>query len=109
MEIVSNTLEPEFETWDDPGVYPSGAGSGPLASYKYCAGCSGEIVIEVTPEEILSAIKEDAFGALEIETSPQVSGIKYYPKPKLEIVDGKLRITLEIEECEAEYPEPDYD
>ena len=28
MRVVSETLEPYIETWDDPGDYPSGAGSG---------------------------------------------------------------------------------
>jgi hypothetical protein len=33
--ITLNDLHFSIEIWDDPGDYPSGAGSGPLPSYNY--------------------------------------------------------------------------
>ncbi len=51
MNIISNTLEPVIETWDDPGDYPSGAGGAPLRSYDYVADVSGEIVLELDSED----------------------------------------------------------
>jgi hypothetical protein len=51
MKIITDTIEPLVETWDDPGDYPSGAGSGPLASFQYLAGLEGELVIELTGAE----------------------------------------------------------
>lgn len=60
MKIISDTLEPVVETWDDPGDYPSAAGSGPLPSYDYLEGVDGEVRIELTEEELteLRAAKE---------------------------------------------------
>jgi len=51
MRILKDTLEVLVEEWSDPGDYPSGAGSGPLPSYKYLAGMEGELVLELTAEE----------------------------------------------------------
>ena len=51
MKIVNDTLEVLVETWDDPGDYPSGAGSGPLPSYDYLAGMEGELVYELSHKE----------------------------------------------------------
>ena len=49
---IDNRLKIMVETWDDPGDYPSGAGAGPLASYRYIAGSEGEVRIsDMTPEE----------------------------------------------------------
>jgi len=54
MKVLRNTLEVEIETWDDPGDYPSGAGSGPLPSYNYVACVSGEIELELEAEDEVS-------------------------------------------------------
>lgn len=43
--VVSNTLHFSVERWDDPGVYPSGAGGGPLPSYDY-ALVEGELTLD---------------------------------------------------------------
>lgn len=51
MKTISDTLEPSVETWEDPGDYPSNAGSGPLPSYDYLAGMEGELVLELTQDE----------------------------------------------------------
>ena len=51
MNIISDTLEPLIERWEDPGDYPSGAGSGPLSSYDYLADLEGELKIELSGAE----------------------------------------------------------
>lgn len=53
MRIVSEEpFDPIMETWDDPGVYPSAAGGGPLQSYDYIAGYDGGIVLEMDDKEL---------------------------------------------------------
>jgi hypothetical protein len=52
MKVLSNTLEELNERWDDPGVYPSNAGQFPLPSRNYLVGIEGELVLELTPEEL---------------------------------------------------------
>ena len=53
MNIISDTLKPVIERWDDPGDYPSGAGSGPLPSHDYVAEIEGEIVMELEGEDFI--------------------------------------------------------
>lgn len=52
MKIIKNEFFQEFDTWDDPGDYPSNAGSGPLPSYTYFLGLGGEIRVEKFPGKI---------------------------------------------------------
>ena len=49
---LENTLELLIETWDDPGDYPSNAGSGPLPSYDYIAGIEGSLRLRLDETEI---------------------------------------------------------
>jgi len=45
-ECDKNFDEPDEEVWQDPGVYPSNAGSSPLPSYTYkvCPYCGSDEV-----------------------------------------------------------------
>jgi hypothetical protein len=101
MKIIKDTLEPIIEEWDDPGDYPSSAGSGPLPSYKYIAGCDGEVVVELDAADMLLAWQQEIWEGWEIDTNPSVT-VKKWSEPKMEIVDGKLRLTLQVEECDAD-------
>lgn len=47
MKIIGNTLEIEVEMWDDPGDYPSGAGSCSLSSYNFVCAVAGTVVVEL--------------------------------------------------------------
>ena len=47
MKLISNSLEPLYETWEDPGDYPSNAGQFPLPSYTYFAGLDGEVIVDL--------------------------------------------------------------
>jgi hypothetical protein len=111
MKVVLDSLEPIVETWDDPGDYPSNAGSGPLPSYQYVAGCDGQIVLEFEPEDFLTIVGEETCGCVEVETHPRIHSIKW-ETPTLEMKDGKLHVILQVKDCEGEidtsddYPEP---
>lgn len=56
MKVLSNTLEAQWERWEDPGDYPSAAGSGPLPSYDYAESISGEIKLELTAEDAANCV-----------------------------------------------------
>ena len=101
MKVIQNTLEPVVERWDDPGDYPSNAGSGPLASYDYIAGCDGEIVLEFDPEDFLEIVSEETCGCVEVDTNPTITAVKW-ETPRLEVKDGKLRVILQVKYCEGE-------
>jgi len=52
MKILHNDLHLVWERWDDPGDYPSGAGSGPLPGYEYVGDVEGRIEVEVGPDDL---------------------------------------------------------
>lgn len=108
MQVIKDTLEPIIEQWDDPGDYPSGAGGGPLASYKYIAGCDGELTVEMTLADLLEAAENsDILDASDCD--PKIT-VKQWVATKVEIVDGKVLLTVQVEECDGDVPsERDYD
>lgn len=53
MKTIEDGLKLELDTWDDPGDYPSGAGSGPLPSYTFVAGIHGKIVVELDDDDVV--------------------------------------------------------
>ena len=55
MEIIENTLMCEYETWDDPGDYPSGAGGGPFPSYDFVGSITGYLTIQFSEQDITNA------------------------------------------------------
>lgn len=57
MKELENTLSALIERWEDPGDYPSNAGSGPLPSFDYLAGMEGEVKFELTDEELTQFIE----------------------------------------------------
>jgi len=97
MKIIIDTLEPIIETWDDPGDYPSNAGQCSLPSYKYIAGCDGAIVVELEPSDLIEFANEQ----IEVDTNPSLHSIKW-AEPQVAIVDGRVRLTYTIDECESE-------
>lgn len=52
MRILKDTLKLSVESDDDPGDYPSNAGSGPQPSRKY-AIMEGEVVIELSAADVI--------------------------------------------------------
>ena len=114
MKILSDTLEPLVEEWDDPGDYPNAVASGPLPSYKYLAGIEGELKLELTHEE-----NNDLFETIEAESLDfWVREVLDYRLPNgvasaqwhIISVEGKLGsnavVTLGVLDVEAD---PDYD
>ena len=102
MKVISDTLKPYIETWDDPGDYPSGAGSGPLPSHDYVAEVEGEVTIELEDEDLCELISQ----TFEPDLEHSISVTKW------EIVKlAGRKLTFAVKEFNAgavERPEPDY-
>jgi hypothetical protein len=117
MKIIKNTLEVVIERWDDPGDYPSGAGSGPLPSYDYLDGVDGEVRVELTEQEAneLLALQEDGedleewIEQVEIDLPSGVTSVKWH----VELIAGNPAVAvLTATEAEGDPDsgsEPDYD
>jgi hypothetical protein len=56
MKLVRNTLEAVVERFDDPGDYPNALAAGPLPSYDYLAGVDGDVMGELTLDEMRSLV-----------------------------------------------------
>jgi hypothetical protein len=74
MKIIVNTLKAGIETWDDPGDYPSGAGSWPLPSYDYVAEISGHLIVQVDKKDLIDLIYSDS--AIEAEINAEVLALE---------------------------------
>ena len=94
MRVLSNTLEPQWARWDDPGDYPSGAGGGPMASYDYVECVEGFAEVEV--EE-----SDSEYGSLSeaLDEHIEVQGVTV-TKWRIE-GDGKT-LTVTVEEFDGE-------
>ena len=119
MKIVNDTLEVLVETWDDPGYYPSGAGSGPLPSYDYLAGMEGELVYELSHKEYkeyLDVIEKESldFWMTEVSDYKLPDGI-FSAKWQLDKVEEgeNVLLTFSVIDVEADpnwkSEEPDFD
>lgn len=112
-KVINNTLSLLVERWDDPGDYPSGAGSGPLASYDYIAGLEGEILFELTDDEFVQLQEADELEAQgmvkELVTKYLLpSGVDYVAKWDFVFTaDGHLKVWQEDGEVLGTAPEKD--
>lgn len=109
MKVLSNTLKPLIERWEDPGDYPSAAGSCPMPSYDYFAGCEGTLVLELTPEEVLKYTEDEEkfLKSLSCRLDAELpSGVK---KPVWSSQLAENRLTLQMDDCEGDPPEHDYE
>ena len=66
MKTIKNTLKIELGRFDDPGVYPSGAGGYPLPSQDFVESIGGTLIVELESED---------FASMETET-PTVEQIR---------------------------------
>jgi hypothetical protein len=57
VKTLHSALKLRIETWNDPGDYPSGAGGGPLPSYKFVEGVDGIVIVRLEAEDICAAIQ----------------------------------------------------
>lgn len=72
---MHNTLTFDVERWDDPGDYPSGAGSGPLPSYDYVTW-EGMVIFDKEPTpELLASLVPEGFRVTEWAHE----GLRYWP------------------------------
>jgi hypothetical protein len=116
MKVIENTLKPVLDRWSDPGDYPSGAGGGPLASYDYVEYIDGAITVELDAEDMKALadfadvdmtetkMYEAYFKDNAADVPHDVSGLTVQ-KWEVERIAGN-RVTLTVEEFEAEAPEP---
>jgi hypothetical protein len=115
MKTVENTLKLELDTWDDPGDYPSNAGSSPLPSYTFVAGIEGKIAVELDDDDVVElpvtvehvqAYVDDNPGEVE-HGVPGLTVAKW----SVDKVYGK-RVELTVSDAddafEAEYRDDDY-
>lgn len=122
MKTIEDSLKLELDTWDDPGDYPSGAGSGPLPSYTFVAGIEGKVVMELEDGDTVELPITAASVQRYVDDNPgevrhDVLGLTV-AKWNVDKVDGK-RIELTVSdadgafeaECPSDdyYDEPDYD
>jgi hypothetical protein len=109
MAVIADDLEPQVEMWDDPGPARCGAGSA-LPSSKFISCVDGSVTVELTAANLIYAIQEEFWGPLETDTTPKIR-VKTWAAKKLELVDGKIHLTLEVEDFEADdvcdEPDPD--
>jgi hypothetical protein len=77
---IKNTLQVSLDTWSDPGDYPNSLASGPLASYRYVDSIDGELVFELTDEEIqdYEDSEEDFVETLDLPTWDEVYGVTWH-------------------------------
>jgi len=97
MKIISDTLKPRIETWDDPGE-PDVLG-GCLPSYQFVAEVTGEIVLELEGADFL--LDGDGVG-VETDLPHEIEVTKW----NVAIRDGKVVLTVaEFEAGFVEQPE----
>lgn len=117
MKITSNTLEPLIEEWSDPGDYPNAVAQSALPSYDYLAGMEGELVLELTDDELIEMLHtlEDEsldFWMQEVVEYRLPSGI-LSASWQIDKMEGNV-VTLSVTDVEGdpdwrdEPPEPDY-
>lgn len=115
MKTIEDSLKIELDTWDDPGDYPSNAGSGPRPSYTFVAGVEGKIVVELEDDDTVELPITVATVQAYVDCNPGeikhgVSGLTV-GKWLVDKVDGK-RTELTVSDVdgafEAEYPGDDY-
>jgi hypothetical protein len=59
MIVISSTLKEQWDTWDDPGDYPSNAGSGPLPSVEYVSEVTGEVICKPEATDLITILQLD--------------------------------------------------
>jgi hypothetical protein len=108
MKILKNEFGIEWDSWDDPGDYPCGAGGSPLPSYNYICDIPGELVIELEPSDEIDPEKDD-MGELANEHADLPSGVRV--SDWAWSVSGN-KVTLSVQDFDASGhtpPERDYD
>ena len=116
MKTIEDGLKLELDTWDDPGDYPSNAGSGPLPSYTFVAGVEGKIVVELEDVDTVEQPVTVTTVQLYVDDNPgevkhDIPGLTV-AKWSVDKVDGK-RVELTVSDVdgafEAEGPIDDDD
>jgi hypothetical protein len=105
MKVLECNLKAIVETWSDPGDYPSGAGGYALPSYNYVGYVDGDVIIELSPEDMKNPDGDpwtvqdwlgENSGEIEYELDHGVRVTKW----KIDKIEG-LKVTLTVEEHEG--------
>lgn len=104
MQLIRNTLEIEKETWDDPGDYPSAAGSGPMPSHDFVAAVDGEVVYSLEPQEVADyqEFRKDFLSEIAVDLPAGVLRCKFDSK-----LEGAILTLTPTDDFDAEAIEPD--
>src|SRR5271157_2089118 len=121
MKILKDTLKACIETDSDPGVYPSGAGSGPLPSTRFVESVDGNIEIELEHDDVddfmdvdmnaqrlLEAWLEHEGSSIEHDIGHGVT-VKQWGVQRCNEQGTKIVATLVVEDFEGGTVEDDYD
>ena len=102
MRTISNTLEAVLGTWTDPGDYPSGAGSHRLPDREFIDSFTGEIVVEMDPDDLIEMEGDTAEQKAEYVAETVEHGIRGlgYPKWRVKTTDG-VRFALTLDDFES--------
>ena len=105
MKLLANTLKLHISTWDDPGDYPSGAGSCPLLT--------GRVVVHLEQSDIdsmegdLSRASVESYLADNARSVPHEEPGLVVKSWDVESVDDGV-VMLKVDEFEVDVPERDY-
>ena len=95
MKILKNTLSVDLDIWEDPGDYPSNAGRYPLQSSYCLQDITGNLIIQIEPEDR----EEEDFDAL----GPAINLYTLMEGQKI-IVQGVKILTWQL--CPEVHPDP---
>lgn len=99
MRTITDTLDTVVGTWDDPGDYPNAVASGPLPSYDYVEDVEGELVLELSDEELaLFRDDPDLFFSDDVPENYQLDCVEV--RKWSHTLEGN-RLTLTCEEFEV--------
>jgi hypothetical protein len=98
LKIISDSLEPVIERWDDPGDYPNNVASAPLPSHDCVAAVEGEVVVELEPGDFLPGSDMDVTEALDLPHGIKVRKWRVEGR----IVRAAIHAVLTVEEFDAE-------
>ena len=110
LKIISDSLEPVIERWDDPGDYPNNVASAPLPSHDCVAAVEGEVVVELEPADFLPGSDMDVTEALDLPHGIRVKrwGMEYRQGTSEEGLGMKVVLTVEeFDAGEVEREEPE--
>ena len=97
--ITHNSLKPVWARWDDPGDYPSNAGSGPLRSRQFVEDITGSLHVTCEPPDLDDDGWRDFLADISDDMCPTVH-VTEWLKFSEAIVDGRQTMVWMAQEWE---------